>query len=255
MTRRPVSSRSSRVTTSALSRQLCATMCRRQPWSRARIASAFSSRPVEEVGVEDHAVLDHLGQAAAQLAVGKGGEGLGVDPDADGLVEGADDVLGAGVVDPHLAPDGAIDLGQQRGRDHQQGEAAEIRRGDEPGEVADDASAQRDDAGVAIGAEPDQVVVQVGGAVERLGRLARGEDGERRRDPDRRQRRGVGSLEARDVLVGDQQCPAARAARPGRVERLPRERAEGVGPAADDPDLVRTGAQVHAHGDFRLGRE
>jgi hypothetical protein len=78
-------------------------------------------------------------------------QGAGVDPDAGGLVEGADDVLGPRVVDPHLAADGAVDLRQQARRDHQQGQAAGVGRGDEAGQVADDPAAQRHDARVAVG--------------------------------------------------------------------------------------------------------
>ena len=61
-------------------------------------------------------------------------------------MECADDVLGPGVVDPDLAADRAVHLRQQGRRDHQQREAAGIGRGDEPGEVADHAAAQGDDA-------------------------------------------------------------------------------------------------------------
>ncbi len=66
---------------------------RRRVLGQDRLGMVFEV--VEEVRVEDHAVLDHLGQPAAQLAVGQGREGRRVDPDADGLVEGPDDVLGA----------------------------------------------------------------------------------------------------------------------------------------------------------------
>ena len=62
-------------TTSALSRQLCATTRRSAVGLAGRGSpSACSSRYVEELGVEDHAVLDHLGQPAAELAGGQRGE-------------------------------------------------------------------------------------------------------------------------------------------------------------------------------------
>ena len=67
---------------------------------------------VEEGGIEDDAVLDHLGQAAPQLAYRQRIQ-VGVDPDAGGLVEVADDVLGLRMVHTDLAADRAIDLGQR----------------------------------------------------------------------------------------------------------------------------------------------
>ena len=78
----------------ALSRQLRATMCRTASGSRCRIGLGVRLQVGEELRVEDDAVLDDLGQAAAVLAVGQRGQGGRVDPDADRLVEGADQVLG-----------------------------------------------------------------------------------------------------------------------------------------------------------------
>ena len=131
--------------------------------ARDRLGAVLQER--EEVGVEDHAVLDHLGQTAAELARRQGREHLGIDPDAHRLVERADDVLARGWLTPDLAADRAIDHRQEGRGDHQQGEAPGVGRGDEAGEVADDAPPERDDRGMAVGAEPDQIVVEVGSAV------------------------------------------------------------------------------------------
>ena len=105
----------------------------------------------EELGVEDHAVLDDLGQAAPQLAVRQGPQGFGVDPDAGRLIKRADDVLGVGMIDPDLAADRAVDLGEQGRRHHDQGKPAGERGRDKAGEVADHAAPQGDDQRVAIG--------------------------------------------------------------------------------------------------------
>ena len=118
----------------------------------------------EERRVEDDAVFDHLGHAAAELADRQSPERVGVDPDAHRLVESADDVLGAGMVDADLASDRAVDLGQERRRHHQQGESARESGGDEAGQVADHAAPQGDDERMAIGLATDQLVVKPGRA-------------------------------------------------------------------------------------------
>ena len=56
----------------------------------------------EQGGAGDDAVLDDFGQPAAKLAIGQRLERRGVDPDAPGLVESADQVLGAGMIDARL---------------------------------------------------------------------------------------------------------------------------------------------------------
>ncbi len=99
----------------------------------------------EEFGIEDHAVLDDLGQAAPQLASRQGSQGFGIDPDSRRLIKSADQVLGIGMVDPDLAADRAVDLGEQSRRHHDQGKAAGERGGDKAGEVADHAAPQGDD--------------------------------------------------------------------------------------------------------------
>ena len=65
-------------------------------------------------------------------------EGVGIDDDALGGVEGPDEVLAGGQVDGDLAADAAVDLGEQGGGDLDQGDAAGVGGGDEADEVADD---------------------------------------------------------------------------------------------------------------------
>ena len=59
--------------------------------------------PFEEANVANRPVLDHLGEARGELAVGKGIEGRGVGNDRERLVEGADHVLAERVVHAGLA--------------------------------------------------------------------------------------------------------------------------------------------------------
>ena len=73
--------------------------------------------------------------------------------DEPGLMERADQVLGAGMVDRGLAADRRVHLGQQRGRHLDEVHPAHVGRGDEAREVAHRAAAQRHD-GRASGRSP-----------------------------------------------------------------------------------------------------
>ena len=64
--------------------------------------------------VADQSVLDDLGQSGAQLALGQAGEQIGIDDHRTRLMEGADHVLAAGMIDRGLAAHRRIDVGQQR---------------------------------------------------------------------------------------------------------------------------------------------
>jgi hypothetical protein len=90
-------------------------------------------------------------------------------------VEGADEVLALREVDGGLAPDGGVDLAEQRRRDLQDGDAPVPGGGGEPGEVADHAAAEADDEVLAgerrLGARLPQLAEHAGG----LGRLAVGD--------------------------------------------------------------------------------
>ena len=185
---------------------------------RRRVCSSATN----SAGIEDHAVLDHLGQPAAKLAIGQGVERARVDPDSHRLVKGADHVLGAGWLMPDLAPDRAVDLGEERGRHHDQGKSAREGGGDEAGQVADHAAAQGDDQRVAIGAPVDQLVVEPPSLRERFGGLAGGNDRIAASMPTAAsaacERRGSRQLrEMRSVTMR-----AVRQAEPAQVRRAPR---------------------------------
>ena len=83
-------------------------------------------------------------------------------------MEGADEVLAAGVVHADLAADGAVDL-RHHGRRHvHERDAAEVRGGREAHHVAEHAAAHRHDRRAAIGAAIDQRVVHAGDGSEVL---------------------------------------------------------------------------------------
>lgn len=133
----------------------------------------------EERFVVDDAIFDDFGQAGAVLAVGEGLQCSEVAKDQARLVEGADQVLAAGEVDPDLTADRAVDLGEQGGGDLDESEAAEVGGGDEPGEVAGDASAQGDEEGLPFEAVSGELVVALGNDAEGLRFLARRHGDER----------------------------------------------------------------------------
>jgi len=70
------------------------------------------------------------------------------------------------MIDADLAADGAIDHRQERGRDHQQRNAARVGCGGEARKVADDAAADRDDERLPIGGEIDEGIVKLGSDVQ-----------------------------------------------------------------------------------------
>src|SRR5262249_40235258 len=186
------------------------------------------------------AVLDDLGQAAAVLAVGQRGQDGGVAPDADRLVEGADEVLGPRVVDADLAADGAVHHGEEGGRHHEQRQAAVGGGGEEAGQGADEAAADGHDERLAVGVQVHELVVEAGGAGEGLLGFARRQGGEVGAEAGGGQRRGGGLGVRPDVGVGDDE--GQRAGGP-----LPRERPQAGGVAAGDNDVVAALAELDAH--------
>jgi RNA polymerase sigma factor (sigma-70 family) len=203
--------------------------------------------PGEEVRVEDHAVLDHLGQPAPVLALRQRGQGGRVDPDAGRLVEGADEVLGPRVVDADLAADRRIDHRQERRRHHQQRQAAVERRRHEAGQVADDAAADRHDQRAPVRVEVRQPVVQPRRHRQRLLRLAGRQQFEGGAEASRGQG-GSGRLGVRPgVLVADDEGQLA-------LDALPGERPQTGAVVADDGDVVTALAEVDADGGHGFSR-
>ena len=134
--------------------------------------------PVEKLGVENHPVFHHLGQAAPELAIGQRGERVNVGNHAAGLPEAADQIFSGGEIDPGLAADGAIDLGHEGGRHVPDGQPAAKRRGCESCQIAHHAAADADHVRVAIDGQPGHLVPEPFERGDRLRGLAGG-NGER----------------------------------------------------------------------------
>ena len=172
-------------------------------------------------GLAQEGVLGDLAAAAGPLARREGREGLGVAQHGVGLPERADEVLALGQVDPGLAADGGVDLGQQRGGDVHVGRPPVVGRRGEAGDVGHDAAADGDDGVGPREAGPGEPAGQVLHRGERLGVLPVGDDAELGRDagvevvhparrPDRLLRDDHGRLGA-----GRQEASRPRGARPG----------------------------------------
>ena len=99
----------------------------------------------------------------------------GIDDDGERLVERADQVLAERMVDADLAADRAVDLRQQRRRHLDDRDAAQVGGRGEAGDVADHAAADRDDGGGAVGAGPDQRVVDAADRLQLFVALAVGD--------------------------------------------------------------------------------
>ena len=132
--------------------------------------------PVEETGVVDEPVLHDLGEARPDFAGIEGRKRRGVADHAPGLVEGADEVLAAGQVHAGLAAHGGVHLGEQRGRHLQEIDTPLVAGGGEPGNVADDPSAERDDDPVACDPPRGQGALDLREGVQGLVLLAIGND-------------------------------------------------------------------------------
>ena len=114
--------------------------------------------PGEECRIGDDPVLDDLRQAGPELAFGKGCQHTHVGDHRPRLIEGADQVLSAGMIDRGLAAHGGIHEGEQRGRDLHQAHAALVGGGGESRHVADHAAAKGDHRRRAVVALVDQRV-------------------------------------------------------------------------------------------------
>ena len=117
--------------------------------SRGEQARHIALEPGEELGVAEHAVLDDFRDAGTKFARRQGGEGVAVGDHQSRLMEGADEILAAGVIDPGLAAHTGIDLGEQRGGHLHEIDAAQIDGRHESGQITNDAATKRHQGGVA----------------------------------------------------------------------------------------------------------
>ena len=157
------------------------------------------------------------------------------------LVEGADEVLALRRVDPGLAADRAVDLGEERRRKLHEADAPAQDRGGEAGEITDHPAAEGHHQVVAadlLGDQPLHRALEAGPALRRL---------PRRQLQDRRLDPGFGQPrpERRQVQRGHPrlgQDRHTRAAQQGRhLRSRPRQKARA------DADVV--GAIAERHGD------
>src|SRR5262245_38527355 len=89
-------------------------------------------------------------------------------------MERADQVLAERMIDADLAANGAVHLSQQRGWPVRQRAAAPARRGRKSRGIADHAAADGDDRTAAIGARPDEGLVNARDGLEVFEALAVG---------------------------------------------------------------------------------
>lgn len=198
----------------------------------------------------EEGVLEDLPEAGGQLAWGEGAEEARSADDADGLMEGADEVLGAADVDGGLAADGGVHHGEERGGELEAADAAEGGGGCEAREVADDAAAEGDEDVIA----PDVVLDEPGPDLrEDLGGLGAfaGADGEVEEVPS-------GALEAVEdalgVRFGEAGVAEDEEAGGGRLEGAEAEIGQlggALGAVGGDPDGV--GALLERDGDALAG--
>ena len=131
--------------------------------------------PVTDGRVE-HTRLDNFAQAALDFARRQSLKKERVAVHALGLIEGAEHVLYAAVVDGRLAADGAVYLREQGRRKLHEAGAAHVQRGGKARHVPDDAPAQRHDDGGAMQAGIEHAIQNFKQCVAVLVPLARGHD-------------------------------------------------------------------------------
>ena len=105
----------------------------------------------EEVWRGQDAVLDHFGQASAELGRRQGRQQSRVRRHQQRLLEGADQVFAhARQINPHLAADAGIHHGEQRGWHLDEGQTAQVGGRSKASRVAHHAAAERDDGALAL---------------------------------------------------------------------------------------------------------
>ena len=204
---------------------------------------------IEDFPVGDVAVLDDLGHAVGKGLIGQGGENRWVDEHETGLVECADEVFALGHIHAGLAADRGIDLREQGGRDLAQRDAAQEGRRREAGDVADDATAERDDEILARHAVREQVVIDALDGRETLVLLAGRDDGVRHGQ--RELLLELFEVERRDGRVRDDVDAARRKGLADNGRRAGEQSAFDM----DFGHAVRAlQSQQFRHGDSSLGR-
>ena len=116
---------------------------RTRPASPRRDRRPVRLEKLEQALVAECRHLDRLAEGGPELALGERLKQRDVDDHRDRLMERAEEVLPLGQVDAGLAADRRIDLGDERGRNLDERHAAQVRRREEPGRVAQRAASDR----------------------------------------------------------------------------------------------------------------
>jgi hypothetical protein len=106
----------------------------------------------EQGGIADEGALDTFGEAGAEFSRGESGEGGGVGEDGARRMDAAEEIFSFGKIDAGLATDGGVNLREECSGEGYVVHAALIDGGEKSGEVGDDASAECDQHGIAMGA-------------------------------------------------------------------------------------------------------
>ena len=96
----------------------------------------------KEAGVPDESGLDALVKPSAQLSLGKGAQQIDVREDGARMVKRTHKVLARAQIYPGLAPDGGIDLSEQRGGYLHVVDAPHVDGGKKAAHIANDAAAK-----------------------------------------------------------------------------------------------------------------
>ena len=86
----------------------------------------------------------YLGEAGAVLLARQSAKGVEIAEHEARLMKGADQILPGLQVHAHFAANGAVHLGEERGRHLHERHAPQISRGDKPRQIAHHAAAERD---------------------------------------------------------------------------------------------------------------
>ena len=126
------------------------------------------------------------------------------DRDKPRLVECADKILSGLEVDAHFSPDRTIDLREQRRRRLHKGNAAQVSRGDESRQVANNPAAQGDDKRRALQPMPGELAVTTLDRLQTLGSFARWNGEQNSIEPRALERSDCGlAITPRDMSVGN----------------------------------------------------
>ncbi len=113
---------------------------------------AMTGEEREQGGIADEGALNTFEEAGAEFAWRESGERGGVGEDGARRMDAAEEIFAFGKIDAGLATDGCVDLREKRGGERDVVNAALIDGGEKSGEVGDDASAEWDQHGIAMGA-------------------------------------------------------------------------------------------------------